>query len=322
MRKYIIIDGLNFFIRSFTVNPTMDVNGEHIGGLLGFLMGVNKLIRENNPTDVVVVWDGEGGSLKRRSLYKDYKAGRKPKLNREYDFENVDDQTKSFSHQVNLLNDYLNFLPVVTIKVDGLEADDVIAYLCNLVLDSNDEKIIVSSDKDFYQLLSNKVMMYVPTKKKYITTKELKDSINILPENFILMKALMGDNSDNIKGIKGIGEKTVIKLFPFLSEKISNIKDIFDYSNENKDKNNKYKSIINQSEIVINNISIMQLSCPIMNPTFAATIRKKVALKDTNYQPTALRIKMSRDGIQLKVADFFINFKDISTKKSILKENK
>jgi len=318
MKRYIIIDGLNFFIRSFTVNPTMDVNGAHIGGFLGFLMGLNKLIRENNPTDVLVIWDGEGGSLKRRSMYKDYKAGRKPKLNRQYDFENVDEQIVSFAHQINMLNEYLDYLPVTAIKINGLEADDVIAYLCNLVLDNEDQKIIVSTDKDFYQLLSNNVTIYVPTKKKYITIKELKDTVNILPENFILMKALMGDNSDNVKGIKGIGEKTVIKLFPFLSEKICELKDIFNHADENKDKNIKYKSIISQREIIINNVSIMQLSSQSMNPLFAKIIRQKALKKDTQYKPTAMRIQLTRDGIQLNVADFFVNFKDFSNKKSIL----
>ena len=99
MKRYLIIDGLNFFIRSFVVNPSMNLNGDHVGGSLGFLIGLNKLVRENQPTDIVVVWDGEGGSLKRRSMFKDYKAGRKLKVNREYDNEDPDAQIQSFMEQ-------------------------------------------------------------------------------------------------------------------------------------------------------------------------------------------------------------------------------
>lgn len=310
MRRYLLIDGLNFFIRSFTVVPTMDLNGEHVGGVMGFLVGLNKLVRDNKPTDVIVVWDGEGGSLKRRSLFKDYKAGRKPKINRQYDFEGPSQQVESFIKQLRMLDRYLEFLPLMSIRVKGVEADDVIAYLWGFMLDKDDQKVIVSSDKDFYQLLDNKTVMYVPTRKKYFSSTDLRETLDILPENFVLMKALMGDKSDNIGGIKGIGPKSVVKLFPFLSERFADLSDIIEYAEENKDVNSKYKRILGDREIVMDNVRLMQLSSPFMDPMAAKSIRTKLDESTGRYRPTDLKLQLYKDGLQLKPADFFIIFKE------------
>lgn len=310
MRRYLLIDGLNFFIRSFTVNPTMDMNGEHVGGTIGFLIGLNKLVREQRPTHIIVVWDGEGGSLKRRSIFKDYKAGRKPKVNRQYSFEDPNQQMESFRRQLEMLDKYLEFLPLTSIRIKGVEADDVIAYLWGFLLDKNDQKVIVSSDKDFYQLLDTKTVIYVPTKKKYFSSSDLRETLDILPENYILMKALMGDKSDNIDGIRGIGPKSVTKLFPFLSERFACTNDIFDHAEENKDANSKYNRILADREIVMNNVRLMQLSSPLMDPMAAKSIRYKLDESTNSYRPTDMKLQLFKDQLQLKPTDFFIMFKE------------
>lgn len=312
MKRYLIIDGLNFFIRSFVVNPSMDVNGNHVGGTLGFLIGLNKLVREQQPTDVVIVWDGEGGSLKRRSMFKDYKAGRSLKVNREYDFENPDAQIESFRDQLKTLDKYLSLMPVSTFKVDGLEADDIIAYLWGYVYDKTDEKVIVSTDKDFYQLLDQKTTVYSPAKKKFFSSSDLVETLGILPENFIYMKALTGDKSDNIDGIKGLGPKTVMKLFPFLSEKFVELDVILDFARENKDVKAKYKTINGAREIVINNVALMQLSSPFMTPQAARSIREKLCTPKSEFKTTNMKLQLHKDGIQMRSADFFVVFKEQS----------
>lgn len=308
--KHLIIDAMNMFIRSFTVVPTMDVNGEHVGGTTGFLGTLNKLIREIQPDSVFVIWDGEGGSWKRRSIYKDYKAGRKMCVNREYDFEDPEDNMKSMRRQIQLTRDLLDCLPVVQMTVKGVEADDVIAYLWGNSIPRTDEKIIVSSDKDYYQLLDDKTIIYTPTKKKFYHTSDLQDEMKILPENFIFMKAITGDNSDNIPGIKGIGVKTTIKLFPFLTEKISTAEAIFEHCETNKKEKSKYETVLNSRELIMNNIKLMQLSSPFMDPSASRTIRMCLDEAVPRYKPTDLRLKLTRDGLQIKAGDFFIIFKE------------
>jgi len=309
--KHLLIDGLNFFIRAFTANPAMCTNGEHIGGCLGFLLGMNKLIRENNPDNVIVIWDGEGGSVKRRSLFKDYKAGRTPRLNREYDMEDKDSQLASFRKQLSMLDTYFESIPITSIKVKGIEADDIIAYLCNFIIDKNEKKLIVSSDKDFYQLLDENTMIYIPTQKKYFTSLDLVEKLSILPENYIYMKALCGDKSDNIDGIKGIGPKTTLKLFPFLGDHHIDIEELFEYADKNSKTNNKYESVIKARKLIIGNIDLMQLTDPLMNPLAAKSIRVKVSEKKFVYKPTEIKMQLFRDGIQLKAHDFFFILKEL-----------
>ena len=309
--KHLIVDGMNFFIRAFSANPSMDVNGEHVGGVIGFLMGLNKLIRENVPDRVIVVWDGEGGSVRRRAMFKDYKAGRKPRFNREYDYgDDPEKQVTSLRDQLITVSRYLDMLPVTTIKVKGLEADDVIAYLVNFSIAHDEDKIIVSSDKDFYQLLDEHTVMYTPTQKKYIATRDVIEKFCILPENFVFMKAICGDGSDNISGIKGIGPKTFTKLFPFVLDKQITIEEIFDHSEKNRNKKNKYETILESRELITGNIKLMQLSSPLMSPIGAATIRLAFE-KEASFMPIQMRMVLTNDGMQIKAADFFSVFKGL-----------
>lgn len=308
--RHLILDALNVFIRSFTVVPTMDSNGNHVGGTTGFLLTLNKLVRETQPDNIFVIWDGEGGSWKRRSIYKDYKAGRKICVNREYDFETPEEHLKSMRRQIGLTKDLLKCLPVTSMTVSGVEADDVIAYLCQFMIPKGEDKIIVSSDKDYYQLLDSHTTIYTPTKKKFYTSDDLQDEMKILPENFIFMKAITGDKSDNIPGIKGIGIKTIIKLFPFLTERPVEIKDIFDHCEQNKTMKNKYEVVLNARKLVIDNINLMQLSSPFMDPNATRTIRNHLTEVSQDYRPTDLRMKLTRDGLQINVSDFFVIFKE------------
>lgn len=314
MKRYLLVDGFNLFIRSFAANPSMNDNGDHNGGVVGFLCSINKCIRDIQPTHVIVAWDGEGGSLRRKSLFKDYKDGRKPRLNREYDFETADVQKKSFKEQFFLLKDLLTFLPINVIDIKNIEADDVISFVSLFVLNSEDKKIIVSTDKDYFQLLRPDVIIYNPIKKKYITSNEVVTDYKVLVDNFIYIKALCGDKSDNIAGYKGIGEKTAVKLFPFLSEKISTINDVLSFAEQNKDNNLKYKNIFEHKNVFIDNVNLMQLSTPIIHSSTASVIREQVI----NYKPTLkiidARLKMTKCGIDIKVTDFYINMQILKQK--------
>lgn len=215
--KVLIIDGMNLFIRTFSAIPTQNEDGLHIGGLSGFLQSLGSAIRMFSPTRVIVVFDGKGGSYKRREIYSEYKERRaiKSRLNRTAGFDDIMDEQTSMKYQMLRLYQYLQELPVTTITIDHIEADDVIAYLTEYF---KEKSIIVSNDKDFLQLITDKVSVYLPSKKKIYSTDSILEEFGVWYENFTIFKALKGDSSDNIKSIRGFGNKTILKHFPQLRE--------------------------------------------------------------------------------------------------------
>jgi DNA polymerase-1 len=216
--KVLIVDGTNMFIRTFSAIPTLNEEGIHVGGLSGFLLSLAATIRMVEPTRVGIVFDGKGGSYRRRQIYSNYKERRaiNTRLNRIVGFDGIENENMSIRHQLFRVYSYLQNLPITTISIDQIEADDVIAYLSSYF---KHKVVILSSDKDFLQLVSDRVNVYSPSKKKMYTPDSLFDEIGIWCENFIIYKSLLGDKSDNIEGIKGIGPKTIEKNFPMLSEK-------------------------------------------------------------------------------------------------------
>tara|TARA_Y100001963_G_scaffold159862_1_gene265795 strand:+ start:204 stop:1169 length:966 start_codon:yes stop_codon:yes gene_type:complete len=212
----IIVDGLNVFMRHFCANPSMSDNGDHAGGFVGFLGGLGSLCEKFSPKKVIVVWES-GGSLRKRAISSSYKSGRRPAaLNRYYE-DDIPSTTKNHMDQVSLLVSALGNLPVTQIYVRGCEADDVIGYLARYT-HSDDKIIIVSSDKDLYQLVDDRVVQWSPGQKKIIDKSYIFQKFGISSENFITARCFVGDSSDNIPGVKGAGFKTLSKWFPALAE--------------------------------------------------------------------------------------------------------
>ena len=151
--RVLILDGLNQFIRCFGAVPALNDDGEHCGGVTGFLLSTASIIRTLKPTRVIVVFDGKGGSNRRKQIHKGYKQGRKglTKLNRLAGYEDLEDQEVSMRKQFSRLIEYLQILPLSLTYIDYVEADDIIAYLANHYFEN--EVTICSSDKDFFQLV-------------------------------------------------------------------------------------------------------------------------------------------------------------------------
>ena len=229
--RVLLVDGLNTFIRAYAASPVLNGDGEHVGGISGFLMSVGHAIKAINPTRVVVIFDGKDGSARRRSIYPEYKANRKVKirLNRAVTVDKQDTQLQ----QLIRLTDYLNVLPITTIVVDGAEADDVIAYVANDYLLQKDSQVfIMSSDKDFMQLVDDRTHIWSPTKKKMFYTEDVVEDFKIHPKNFALYRALIGDDSDNISGVSGLGAPTLIDKFPKFVTDVMTIDEFFEYTKQ------------------------------------------------------------------------------------------
>jgi len=271
--RVLIVDSLNLFIRNFSANPALNEDGNHVGGLVGFLKSLAATIRMVNPTRVVMVFDGKGGSLRRKKLYPNYKEQRamKSRLNRVVGFEDIVDESQSMKWQISRVYQYLQQLPLTTVMLDHIEADDVIAYLSSYF---QDKVYILSNDRDFLQLVSERVNTYVPTKKKMYNPQNLLEEYGIWSENFAIFKSLLGDKSDNIAGIKGMGDKTILKHFPELGEQRKLDLDEFIQSATNYDgKSKSMNSLKENIDAFKTNYQIMQLHDVDIPSSTKSTIR-------------------------------------------------
>ena len=217
--KVLLIDGLNTFIRVFSVIPTTNEDGIHIGGIVGFLRSIAYVVNMIRPTRVIIAFDGKGGSSRRRKIYPQYKQNRKTKyrVNRSNSFASQDDERMNMIMQIQRVVEYLEALPLTVLSYDNIEADDTIGYICRQVL-TDSQITIMSTDKDFLQLANGRIKIWSPTKKKMYDEDAVLEEYGISSHNLIWYRVLDGDKSDNISGVRGLGLKTIQKKLPFLSE--------------------------------------------------------------------------------------------------------
>ena len=265
--KVLILDGLNLFFRNFAMMNMVNPDGVHIGGLGGFFRSLGAMIRQTNPTSVYVVFDGAGSTTNRKNLLSEYKGTRNLQRITNWEaFDSLEDEHDSKVDQIVRIIQYLKLLPVKTTILDKVEADDIIAVLAEkLVKKHNSTCFIVSSDKDFLQLVTDKIILYRPMEKEYYTPKVVEEKLGLLPENFILYKTLLGDNSDNIPGIKGLGAKGIFKKFPELKTKSLTLDDIFEISTRKFKDHVVYSRIIQDQARIETSYKVMDLSVPMID---------------------------------------------------------
>jgi DNA polymerase-1 len=239
----------------------MNPSGAHIGGLTGFLKSIGFAIRHIKPTRVILIFDGTGSTTNKKNLYPEYKAHRKLQRITNWDgFDGKEEESASIENQMLRLVEYLRCLPVDLLSIDKVEADDVIGHI---VHELNDELYIMSADQDFLQLVTDKVTVYSPIKKKFYTPKLVKEEYGLIPQNFINKKILMGDDSDNIPGVKGLGPKKLFKLFPELeSDQTIALESILEKSKELVNEHGLYGNICNFEKQLLINQQLMDLSNP------------------------------------------------------------
>ena len=260
--RVLIVDGLNTFIRAFAVNPAINEDGLHIGGMMGFLKSLRYTSDILKPSRVIVVFDGKDGSKRRRKIYPEYKENRKVKqrLNRNVDWGTApQDEEASMRQQMGRLVEYLEQLPLTLVCIDGIEADDTMAYISQQLLPESD-CILMSTDKDFLQLVDDRVKVWSPTKKKLYTQREVLEEYGIPSRNMLTYRILDGDKSDNINGVKGAGLKSLIKYIPEITEdKDFTAKDLLNFVNNSDSKIKLLENIKKSSNIIKRNYLLMQL---------------------------------------------------------------
>jgi DNA polymerase-1 len=271
----LVVDGTNNFIRCWVATPTLSDNGDHVGGVSGFLSSLGYAIKLLRPTRVIVVFDGKGGSERRRKLYPQYKEGRAvtKRLNRAYE-EMSDGQTeqKSVIEQMGKLVSFLQELPVSIVSIDYIEADDTIGYIATQMYKES-RITIMSGDKDFMQLVNDRVQIWSPIKKKIYGVQDIINEYGIHPTNFIYYRILEGDTSDNIDGVKGVGMKTAIKSFPMLTESTeTSVENILLRAKDCINEKKVYSNIVDSAEIIQRNYMLMQLK----DPNFAPALQLKI----------------------------------------------
>ncbi len=205
MKKVVLVDGNNLLFRSYYAtaysgNFMKNSKGFPTNALYGFINMINKIINEEKPEYMLVAFDK--GKTFRHDKYEDYKAGRIEMPN-------------ELKQQFPVAKEILTNLGIKWFEIENYEADDIVGTLAKMIDESDDYKgLIVSSDKDLLQLITDRVVMKMLKTKDYVmmTKETFFETYGLTPEKMIDIKALQGDSSDNIPGVKGIGEKTALKL--------------------------------------------------------------------------------------------------------------
>jgi 5'-3' exonuclease len=308
--RYLLIDGLNLFFRNFSAINTVNSNGVHIGGLGGFFRSLGALIRTIQPTQVYVVFDGPGSSNNRKNIIPEYKSARNiTRVTKHELFDNLEEEDDSKIDQIIRIIQYLQTLPVKTVSLSRVEADDIIAYLSStLPTKSEDRVFIVSSDKDYLQLVTEKVIVYRPIEKEYFTTDTVKEKFGVFPNNFLLYKLLMGDNSDGITGIKGLGAKKIFKLFPELAAQNISFDNLLDIAEAKLKEHVVYARVLHDIKDLENKYRVMDLSNPMMSDKDKEYINEFVKNTQLKFHPNEF-VKMCEEdqiGNLIRNTDFWV----------------
>jgi DNA polymerase-1 len=319
--RFLLIDGLNLFFRNFSAINAVNSKGQHVGGLGGFFRSLGALTKEIKPTKIYMVFDGMGSSQNRKNIIPEYKSGRNIQRITNWDvFDSLDEEDDSKIDQIVRITQYLKTLPVNTISLDRAEADDIIAYMSQVLPQSKEDKVfIVSSDKDYIQLISEQVILYRPIEREYYTEQTVQDKFGMSPSNFILYKLLLGDSSDAVSGIKGLGEKGLKKKFPELYERNLTFDDLIDISESKMKEHIVYARVLHDISNLEDKFKIMDLSKPMLTEDDMSYIDEYIKQNKTEYHPDLFIQMYNEDqlGNLIRNVDVWLtnNFKGLSTNK-------
>jgi 5'-3' exonuclease len=309
------IDAQYLLKQSFHGAKDLYMGDDHIGALYQFLTTIRKLIPIVNPDRVILFWDGQHSGKLRYEIFDQYKSNRigkswysNPLQLTDNEIKKELEKDKSILKQRIRIKQYAEELFFRQIEDDVTEADDCIAYYVQN-LQENEEAVIYTNDRDLCQLINNDVSMYLANKKTIVTPNNYFIFFNHHISNMILVKSIEGDPSDNIDGIKGVKEKTLIKLFPEIKKKTITFDKILDKTKliqeeRIKDKKKPLKSldnILNSKDKYYRNKKLVDLSKPLMTEEAIEMV------DDIRTLPLDDEDRGSKNLLRMMVEDGFIN---------------
>lgn len=314
-KRVLLVDSTNNFLRGYAANSAISDKGEHVGGVITFLYTLARFMKTLPIDKIVCVWDGQGGSSRRRSIFKEYKNKRKPrKKNRFYEYG---EKSNSAIQQM-MLMDILKSLPVSQACISDCEADDVIAYLTKHFAKQDYNVVILSTDKDFFQLISPGVVVYNPIKRKFIRSQDVIKQYGIHPDNWCVARTMIGDKSDNIDGVHGVGYKNVIKFFPELvngGDDATTLASLYQKITEVEKPGKTLLRIRSECAILERNYKLMQLDESLL------TKEQKMEVQDDIAKVSAMnrgnfRSQVMGHGLRINVDSMLQDFMILSIKRN------
>ena len=234
-------------------------------------------------------------------------------MNRSFKVLSEEQEKENKIWQLHRTVEYLNNFPVIQTLADEVEADDIISYICRYSEFKDSQKVIVSSDKDFFQLLDDSTILYRPVQKVILNRKNIIEEYGIHPNNFALARAVVGDKSDNLDGVPGIGLKTVSRRFPFFrEEKDVFLKELIQYCENQESKLKAYKSIPENKQLIMDNYELMQLYSPSLSVQTKQSIDWTINEFEFVFRKTDTNVMMLHDGInEINWSSMFEDFNRI-----------
>lgn len=252
----LLVDGNNLLKISF-VDKRMNDKGQEYGAVMTFLRKLGEVLKKKDFNYCIVSWDGLGSGIMRWKLYPDYKANRDKNYEAMAEAEGTTDydafinnyrkailankkrretvrketEDESFKRQKDIIQDILEELCIRQYEFEDVEGDDIVSYYVKHKR-PNEKVVIMSSDKDMTQLISDSVIIWNPRMSDFVTSKNSVEALGITHENVVLEKILCGDTSDNIKGVKGLGEQTLVKYFPEIKNQKTDLETVIRRSKE------------------------------------------------------------------------------------------
>ena len=295
----------------------MNPSGAHVGGLVGFLRSLGYVTRIFDPTRVVVVWDGKGGSGNRKNIDPNYKAQRATSRITHWGlYDTKEEETEALIGQLFRTQDYLECLPLHQMVLEKLEADDIMAYLALRASSAGKKVTIVSSDKDFLQLVDNNIEVYAPVKKKTFTKDNIFEELKVLPTNYNIVKALLGDNSDNLQGVKGLGIKTIVSQFPKLLTEKTDLDYVYKVAEEKLEEKKIFPKIIHNWDRVETNFKLMDLHNTALDDKEVEYVEEILKSPIPDLQTGAFLHHLDQDkieGITKNTEGWLENFRGLTT---------
>lgn len=277
----LLIDGSNILELSSCADHTLSNNGMDYGGIFQFLLQIKLLLQKGNFRYVYVMWDGINSGQMRYKLNSQYKSNR----DKEYDDDDLSPYMQAVNEKIKNMQNYffkqkdpikmaerkkhkelfywqrdvimecLEELFVRQCLCDYTEADDLIGYYV-AHKKPNERIVIVSNDRDLTQLISDDVIVYVQSMKKFINTKNHTDIMGYNYQNVVLKKIICGDSSDNIKGIKGVGEKTLFENIPEFKTRKVELEEVVDRVRKlNEERVSTKKKPLKWAENIVNRVT-------------------------------------------------------------------